>query len=225
MNFEFDTCIFRDNFIFNQNNNMFNTQNRIPFSDLTQQINSFNNYKKNQSNNTCSKNFNGICDFKENYLFLKKKSHCEDSNDNEKYEECKAQNHNINKPKKCFNNCNKMNYSLINSLNEEDDEMDKENYFENDYEKNITNSKEQCISFSQILNDAINEKKQFDKIERDKKKANKLKQIKMLLKHRKNSLDYSNKENTNNNNNNCQINYLCKQEQKNEKGINMMNLD
>ena len=221
MNFEFDTCIFRDNFTFNQNNNLFSIQNRVPFTDLTQQINSFNNYKKNQSNNINSKNFNGIFDFKENYLFLKKKSSCEDSNNNEKYEECKMQNHNINKPKKYFNNFYKMNNSLTNSLNEDDDEADKENFFENNYEKNNTNNKEEIIDFSQILNDAINEKKQFDKIERDKKKANKLKQIKMLLKHKKNSLDYTNKENISN----CQINYSYKQEQKNEKGINMMSVD
>ena len=223
MNFEFDTCIFRDNFAFNQNNNIFISQNLAPFTDLTQQINSFNNYKKNQSNNINSKNFNGIFDFKENYLFLKKKSNCEDSNNNEKYEECKMQNHNINKPKKYFNNFYKMNNSLTNSLNEDDDEADKENFFENNYEKNNTNNKEENIDFSQILNDAINEKKQFDKIERDKKKANKLKQIKMFLNHRKNSLYYSNKENTNNNN--CKINYSFTQEQKNEKGINMMSVD
>jgi len=223
MNFEFDTCIFRDNSTFNQNNNIFSSQNRVPFTDLTQQINSFNNNKKNQSNNTYSKDFNGIFGFKENYLFLKKKSICEDSNNNEKCEEFKMQNHNINKPKKYINNCYKLDNSLINSLNEDDDEKDKENYFENNYEKNISNNNDQCISFSQILNDAINEKKQFDKIERDKKKANKLKQIKMLLNHRKNSLNYSNKENINNNN--CNINYLFTQEQKNEKGINMMNLD
>ena len=192
MNFEFDTCIFRDNFTFNQNDNIFSSHNRAPFTDLTQQINSFNNYKKNQSNITYSKNINGIFGFKEDYLFLKKKSYCEDSNNNEKYEECKVQNHNLNKPKKYFNNFYKMNNSLINSLNEDDDEKDKENYFENDFEKNNTNNKEQNINFSQILNDAINEKKQFDKIERDKKKANKLKQIKMLLNQRKNSLNYSN---------------------------------
>ena len=217
MNFEFDTCIFGENFIFNQNNNIFNTQNRVPFSDLTQQYNSFNNYKKNQPSNTCSKNFNDIS----NYSFLKKKSYCEELNNIEKYEECKVQNHETNKPKKYFNNFYKMNNSLINNLNEDDDEKDKENFFENDYEKNITNNKDECISFSQILNDAINEKKQFDKIERDKKKANKLKQIKMLLKHRNNSLDYSNKENIGN----CQTKYSYKQEQKNEKGINLMNLD
>ena len=217
MNFEFDTCIFGDNFIFNQNNNIFNTQNRVPFGDLTQQYNSFNNYKKNQPSNTYSKNFNDIS----NYSFLKKKSYCEELNNIEKYEECKVQNHGINKPKKYFNNFYKMNNSLINNLNEDDDEKDKENYFENDYENNIINNKDESINFSQILNDAINEKKQFDKIERDKKKANKLKQIKMLLKHKKNSLDYTNKENISN----CQINYSYKQEQKNEKGINMMSVD
>ena len=133
------------------------------------------------------------------------------------------QNHNINKPKKYFNNFYKMNNSLTNSLNEDDDEADKEKFFENNYEKNNTNNIEEIIDFSQILNDAINEKKQFDKIERDKKKANKLKQIKLLLNHRKNSLYYSNKENTNNNN--CKINYSFTQEQKNEKGINMMSVD
>jgi hypothetical protein len=217
MNFEFDTCIFGKDFIFNQNNNIFNTQNRVPFSDLTQQYNSFNNYKKNQPNNAFSKNFNDIS----NYSFLKKKSYCEELNNIEKCEECKVQNHGINKPKKYFNNFYKMNNSLINNLNEDDDEKDKENYFENDYENNIINNKDESINFSQILNDAINEKKQFDKIERDKKKANKLKQIKMLLKHRNNTLDYSNKENISN----CQTKYSYKQEQKNEKGINLMNLD
>ncbi len=221
MNFEFDTCIFGENFSFNQNNNIFNSQNRVPFSDLTQQFISFNNYKKNQPNNAYSKNFNDISNLKDNYSFLKKKSYCEELNNIEKYEECKVQNHGINKPKKYFNNFYKMNNSLINNLNEDDDEKDKENYFENDFETNITNNKDQCISFSQILNDAINEKKQFDKIEKDKKKANKLKQIKMLLKHKKNSLDFSNKENISN----CQINCSYKQEQKNDKGINMMSLD
>ena len=87
MNFEFNTCIFGEKFTFNQNNSIFNTQNRVPFSDLTQQFNSFNNYKKNQSNNAYSKNFNDISIFKDNYSFLKKKSYCEELNNIEKYEE------------------------------------------------------------------------------------------------------------------------------------------
>ena len=45
----------------------------------------------------------------------------------------------------------------------------------------------------------------------------------MVLNHRKNSLNYSNKENTNNNN--CKVNYSFTHGQKNEKGINMMSLD
>ena len=50
------------------------------------------------------------------------------------------------------------------------------------------------IDMSQILNDAIKEKKESDKIERERKKANKMRQMKMSLKNRKNGYDYINKK-------------------------------
>ena len=120
---------------------------------------------------------------------------------------------------------------LINSLKEEDDEKeDKENIYQNDYENNRKKKKNQCLSFNQILNDAINEKREFDKNEREKKKANKLKHLKMLLKNRKSVIDntdtnyeIANKENIYNN---VQINYVYNfQEEKKEKELNMMNVD
>ena len=102
-----------------------------------------------------------------------------------------------------------------------------ENYFENNNHKK--GRKDENISFKQILDDAIQEKKELDLKERDKKKANKLKQLKML-KHKKHSSDYlnknmdiSNKENINNNIQYNNFNYF--REQNAEKESNTMNLD
>ena len=102
-----------------------------------------------------------------------------------------------------------------------------EMYFENINDKK--KRKEENISFKQILDDAIQEKKELDIKERDKKKANKLKQLKML-RHKKNYLDYSNKymdiSNKENINNNIQSNNSnLFGEQNEDKELNKMNLD
>ena len=73
MSFIFDSCFFQKNSIFNQNNTTFLAQNRIPFNDVTQQVNSFFNTKKNQGININTKNFNDFSNDKENFTFLKKK--------------------------------------------------------------------------------------------------------------------------------------------------------
>jgi len=154
MNFEFSSYLFSNNIIFNQNNPSFSSQNRAPFTDLTHQIHSFENSRKNQQNTLFSKNFNGNYFYNEDYVFLKKKSYCENSNNHENYEESKVQIDGINKNKKNFNNYHKTHNSLINNLNEDDDEQDKENLGENNF-KNDTKNKELCLSFNQILNEAI----------------------------------------------------------------------
>ena len=231
MNFEFSSCLFSNNIIFNQNNPNFSSQKRTPFTDLTRQIHSFENSKKNQQNILFSKNFNDNSFYNEDYMFLKKKSYCENSNNYEKYVECKMQTDEINKNKKNFNNCDKNHNSLINNLDEDDDEQEKENLGENNFKKN-TKNKDLCLSFNQILNEAINEKKEFDKNERDKKKANKLRKIKILLKNRKNANDYTNKNTYISNKENINLNNISQKnycigilEQKREKELNLMNLD
>ncbi len=96
--------------------------------------------------------------------------------------------------------------------------------------ENNGKGKDESISIIQILNDTIKEKKVNDKIERERKRQNKLKKLKMLSKNKKNYIDYSNKNidesNKENINNNSQINFLIGfQEQRREKEINIMNLD
>ena len=231
MSFIFDSCFFQKNSIFNQNNT-FSAQNRIPFNDVTQQVNSFFNTKKNQQININTKNFNDFSNDKENFTFLKKKSFGDHINNIEKEEERKEEKNFHNIPKKYSNNCYKMHNSLINSVNEDDDDFDKENFLDNndDFENNRKRKKNESLSFKQILNDAINEKKEFDRNEREKKKANKLRHLKMLLKNRKNPIDdnnynyqIANKENLYNNG---QMNYIYNfQEQNKEKEFGLMILD
>lgn len=232
MNFLFDSCFFQKNSTFNQNNNSFLTQNRVPFNDVTQQVNSFFNTKKNIQINIFPKNFNDYSNDKENFTFLKKKSFGDNINNTEKVEESKEQKNFHNIPKKYSNDCYIMNNSLINCLNEDDEDCDKENFFDNndEFENNRKRKKNQGLSFKQILNEAINEKKEYDKNEREKKKANKLRQLKMLLKNRKNAINNNNNnfQMTNKENiiNNGQMNYMYNfQEQNKEKELNLMTLD
>ena len=226
MNFLFNSCSFDKNISLNQNNCTILPQNRLPFSDITQQMNSFFNYNKNQQINLFTKNFNDFSNPKENFSFLKKKSY-EMINYNEKDEENKEQKDIINKPKKNINNNYKTCNSLINNLEEDSEDENKENICGNIFGNN-KKRKDELLSLSQILNESINEKKEFDKIERDKKKANKLKQLKMHIKNRKNTLeclyknnDILNKENINNNTNNL----IGFREQRSTKELNMMCLD
>ena len=232
MSFIFDSCLFQQNSIFNQNNAAILAQNHIPFNDVTQQVNSFLNTKKNQQININTKNFNDFLNDKENFTFLKKKSFGDIINNTEKEEERKEQKNFHYIQKKYSNNCYKMNNSLINSVNEDDDDFDKENFFDNndDFENNRKRKKYECLSFKQILNDAINEKKEFDRNEREKKKANKLRHLKMLLKNRKNAIDSNNNNyqmiNKENIYNNGQMNYIYNfQEQNKEKELSLMTLD
>lgn len=229
MNYVFTSCLFAKNNIQNQYNNISLSQNRVPFSDITQQMNTFFNFQKNQQNNILPNIFNDFSNTKKNTTFLKKKSHGEIINNIEDDEEKENQKQEHNKSRKYSNYCYDFQNPLINDLDEEKEENmeEYENYFENNNHKK--GRKDENISFKQILDDAIQEKKELDLKERDKKKANKLKQLKML-KHKKHSSDYlnknmdiSNKENINNNIQYNNFNYF--REQNAEKESNTMNLD
>lgn len=228
MNFLFASCQFDKNTNLNQYNNTFIPQNRIPFGDITLQMNSFFNSKKNQQNNILSKNFNDYSNDKENFTFLKKKSFGENINNEEKDEKKEENNFAIDKPRRYSNKNLTMRNSLINNLDEDEDENN-EPYFFN-LENDKKGKKEENLSIIDILNDAIKEKKEIDKIERDRKKMNKLKQLKIQIKHKKHSLDYTNKNNFISNkeniNTNTQINYLGGfQEQNMDKELTVMNID
>lgn len=228
MNFLFASCQFDKNTNLNQYNNTFIPQNRIPFADITLQMNSFFNSKKNQQNNILSKNFNDYSNDKENFTFLKKKSFGENINNDEKDEKNEEHNFAIDKPRRYSNKNLTMRNSLINNLDEDEDENN-EPYFFN-LENDKKGKKEENLSIIDILNDAIKEKKEIDKIERDRKKMNKLKQLKIQIKHKKHSLDYTNKNNFISNkeniNTNTQINYLGGfQEQNMDKELTVMNID
>lgn len=228
MNFLFASCQFDKNTNLNQYNNTFIPQNRIPFGDITLQMNSFFNSKKNQQNNILSKNFNDYSNDKENFTFLKKKSFGENINNDEKDEKNEEHNFAIDKPRRYSNKNLTMRNSLINNLDEDEDENN-EPYFFN-LENDKKGKKEENLSIIDILNDAIKEKKEIDKIERDRKKMNKLKQLKIQIKHKKHSLDYTNKNNFISNkeniNTNTQINYLGGfQEQNMDKELTVMNID
>ena len=229
MNYVFTSCLFAKNNIQNQYNNISLSQNRVPFSDITQQMNTFFNFQKNQQNNILPNIFNDFSNTKKNTTFLKKKSHGEIINNIEDDEEKENHKQEHNKSRKYSNYCYDFQNPLINDLDEEKEENMKkyENYFENINHKK--GRKDENISFKQILDDAIQEKKELDLKERDKKKANKLKQLRML-KYKKNSSDYSNKnmdisnkENINNNLQHNNFNYF--REQNTEMGSNTMNLD
>ena len=229
MNYVFTSCLFAKNNTQNQYNNISLSQNRVPFSDITQQMNTFFNFQKNQQNNILPNIFNDFSNTKKNTTFLKKKSHGEIINNIEDDEEKENHKQEHNKSRKYSNYCYDFQNPLINDLDEEKEENMKkyENYFENINHKK--GRKDENISFKQILDDAIQEKKELDLKERDKKKANKLKQLRML-KYKKNSSDYSNKnmdisnkENINNNLQHNNFNYF--REQNTEMGSNTMNLD
>ena len=227
MNFIFDSCFFGTNNIYIQNNNTFILQDRIPFTDVTEKMKNFFNTKKNQANNEFSMNFNDISKEGKDYQFLKKKSHGDIIPNFKENEENIEPQESHNKSSKYLNNFykkqNKNNFSL-NDLDEENDESDKENLTYN------TNKENEEFDFNKILSETIKEKKENDKIERDRKKANKLKQLKMLLKNRKNALDYSNKINEGKDKENICENICfnfnaCFEGIKKEKEINMMNIE
>ena len=228
MNFLFDSCFFGSNNIYIQNNNTFIIPERIPFNDVTQKFQNFFNTKKNSSQNSFSMNFNDIPKEGNDFQFLKKKSHGDIISNFKENEENIEPKESINKSTKHLNSfykkqINNNNFSL-NILDEDNEESDKENLAINDNKEN------DVFDFNQILNETIKEKKENDKIERERKKANKLKQLKMLLKNRKNALDYSNKRNEEKNKenicNNGSFNFNAYFEGiKKEKEINMMNID
>ena len=232
MNFIFDSCFFGTNNIYIQNNNTFILPERTPFSDITQKMKNFFNTRKNQSFNSFSMNFNDIPNEAKDFQFLKKKSHGDimtNFKDNEENIEPQESNNKSSKYlnnlyKKSFNNNNN---SPFNNLDEDKEESDKENlsYVNNEINNN---NNENVIDINQILNDTIKEKKENDKIERDRKKANKIRQIKISLKNRKNALDYSNKRNEENKENvgdNRNLNTIGLFESGNKKEINMMNIE
>ena len=142
-------------------------------------MNTFFNFQKNQQNNILPNIFNDFSNTKKNTTFLKKKSHGEIINNIEDDEEKENHKQEHNKSRKYSNYCYDFQNPLINDLDEEKEENmeEYENYFENNNHKK--GRKDENISFKQILDDAIQEKKELDLKERDKKKANKLKQLKM----------------------------------------------
>ena len=229
MNCLFNSYPFEKNNTQNQCNNISLPQNRVPFTDITQQMNTFLNSQKNLQNNIFPKIFNDFSFANKNTTFLKKKSHGEIINNIDEDEEKEKYHKDSNKSRKYSNFYCGFQNQLINDLDEEKEENMKnyEMYFENINDKK--KRKEENISFKQILDDAIQEKKELDIKERDKKKANKLKQLKML-RHKNNYLDYSNKymdiSNKENINNNIQSNNSnLFGEQNEDKELNKMNLD
>ena len=180
MNFLFDSCFFGTNNIYIQNNNTFILPDRIPFNDVTQKMKNFFNTKKNKSFNSFSVNFNDIPKEGNDFQFLKKKSHGDIISDFKEDKENIEPQESINKSIKYLNSIykkqNNSNFSL-NNLDEDNDESDKENIAYNNKENDV-------FDFNQILNQTIKEKKENDKIERERKKANKLRQLKLLLKNR-----------------------------------------
>ena len=227
MNFIFDSCFFGTNNIYIQNNNTFILQDRIPFTDVTEKMKNFFNTKKNQPHNEFSMNFNDISKEGKDYQFLKKKSHGDIIPDFKENEENIEPQESHNKSSKYLNNFYKkqnINNFSLNDLDEENDESDKENLAYN------INKETEEFDFNKILSETIKEKKENDKIERERKKANKLKQLKMLLKNRKNALDYSNKINEGKDKENICENICfnfnaCFEGIKKEKEINMMNIE
>ena len=227
MNFIFDSCFFGTNNIYIQNNNTFILQDRIPFTDVTEKMKNFFNTKKNQANNEFSMNFNDISKEGKDYQFLKKKSHGDIIPNFKENEENIEPQESHNKSSKYLNNFYKkqnINNFSWNGLDEENDESDKENLAYN------INKENEEFDFNKILNETIKEKKANDKMERERKKANKLKQLKLLLKNRKNALDYSNKINEGKDKENICENICfnfnaCFEGIKKEKEINMMNIE
>ena len=227
MNFIFDSCFFGTNNIYIQNNNTFILQDRIPFTDVTEKMKNFFNTKKNQPHNEFSMNFNDISKEGKDYQFLKKKSHGDIIPNFKENEENIEPQESHNKSSKYLNNFYKkqnINNFSLNDLDEENDESDKENLAYN------INKETEEFDFNKILSETIKEKKENDKIERERKKANKLKQLKLLLKNRKNALDYSNKINEGKDKENICENICfnfnaCFEGIKKEKEINMMNID
>ena len=234
MNFIFDSCFFGTNNIYIQNNNTFILPERTPFSDITQKMKNFFNTRKNQSFNSFSMNFNDIPNEPKDFQFLKKKSHGDVMTSFKENEENIEPQESSNKSSKYLNNFykksfNSNNNSSLNNLDEDKEESDKENlsYINNEINNN---NNENVIDINQILNDTIKEKKENDKIERERKKANKIRQMKMSIKNRKNMSDYINKKNEEKNKeNNCVNSYfdfnMCFGGIKKEKEINMMNID
>lgn len=235
MNFIFDSCFFGTNNIYIQNNNTFVIPERIPFNDVTQKMKSFFNTRKNQSFNSFSMNFNDIPNEANDFQFLKKKSHGDimtNFKDNEENIEPQETN---NKSSKYLNNFYKRRFNNenanppLNNLDEDNDENDnKENL--GIFSNNNARNKNDMIDMSQILNDTIKEKKESDKIERERKKANKMRQMKMSLKNRKNGYDYINKKYEEKNKENiCDKNCFNSmglfEDTKKDKEINMMNID
>jgi hypothetical protein len=173
-------------------------------------------------------NFNDIPKEGNDFQFLKKKSHGDIISNFKENEENIEPKESINKSTKHLNSfykkqINNNNFSL-NNLDEDNEESDKENLAINDNKEN------DVFDFNQILNETIKEKKENDKIERERKKANKLKQLKLLLKNRKNALDYSNKRDEEKNKenicNNGSFNFNAYFEGiKKDKEINLMNID
>ena len=227
MNFIFDSCFFGTNNIYIQNNNTFILQDRIPFTDVTEKMKNFFNTKKNQPHNEFSMNFNDISKEGKDYQFLKKKSHGDIIPNFKENEENIEPQESHNKSSKYLNNFYKkqnINNFSLNDLDEENDESDKENLAYN------INKETEEFDFNKILTETIKEKKENDKMERERKKANKLKQLKMLLKNRKNALDHSNKINEAKDKENICENICfnfnaCFEGIKKEKEVNMMNIE
>jgi len=227
MTCQIDSLYFEDNFFLNEPNTESLEQKRMPFTDITKQMKNFNFCKINQSINTIPIKFNDHFESKENFSFLKKKSHGEIIKSSYNIKENQTQIESQNKIQK-YNINNYKKYNSLTSINEDNLDEEKENINTQNIENIYNNKCENELNFIDILNNAINEKKDYDKFEKDKKKAYKLKQLKMSLKKRKNALDYSFKnEEKINIDNNIPLNFRNGFEQNNvEKENNiLMNID
>ena len=193
----------------------FSNPNRVPFTDITQQLN-HNNYNNQKNQNIIlENNFNDFSNNENKFMFLKKKSHGENLDYYEEYDQLnnyetkniKLNRKNENKyTKKNSNNCN---------INEEEEQTENKENYDNG---NTQNKQNIFFSFEQILNQAICEKKEFDKNERDRKKAIKMKRLKFFMNNKKNIMENSN-GNIYNHGMHSQESYYS------NKDVNSMNLD
>lgn len=177
----------------NQNFSSYLFQNRTPFAEISSHIKGISNIQNNQPKSQGQKVFNDHTPIEKTYMFLKKKSHGIDINTYEEYEPLRGKEESeLRVNKKVLNTKNQNDFSLSFNINEEEE---KENNNFNNYENEINKYKSnKPFSFEIILKDTIDEKKSMDKCERDKKKALKLKQMKILFQNRKNIANNTNNE-------------------------------
>lgn len=218
-------------------------QTRLPFADISSHIKHIENISSNIPKNYSKNYFNDHLPTESTYLFLKKKSHGIDINQYEDYSCLKLKEEPVLKENKLpyvkekknsLFQFNKNGFNFINNLNEEEEEVNKENFCKINEIWNYNNKKmdkERCFSFEEILKNSIEETNYLKKIERDNKKNSKYKQMKVMLminnRNKRNSfgsMDFSNNSSNNINNyyydsNKCVINSKKDIDVKNNEGL------